>query len=81
METVRDLQAQIFNLWSQLNRVQRIAIGAAALAAIAIAVVLVSLAGTPDYSPVFTKLSQSDAGAVVNYLKAQKIPYKLADNG
>jgi flagellar M-ring protein FliF len=38
-------------------------------------------ASTPDYGPLFSNLSASDASAVVDQLESQGTPYELADGG
>jgi len=38
-------------------------------------------ASTPDYAPLFSNLSASDASAVVDELAAEGTPYELADGG
>jgi flagellar M-ring protein FliF len=35
----------------------------------------------PQYSTLFTKLDANDAGAVVEYLKGAKIPYRIGEDG
>jgi len=35
----------------------------------------------PQYAVLFNKLDQSDAGGVVEYLKSNKIPYRIGDDG
>lgn len=55
----------------------------------ALAVILlaaVALAGylafqAPDYSPLFTRLDERDAGAIVDKLREMNVPYRLSDGG
>jgi flagellar M-ring protein FliF len=56
-----------------------LAAGAAALAAIAIAIVL--QAGKPDLRPLFGSLSDKDAGAIMAQLTQMNVPYKVSDGG
>ena len=42
---------------------------------------LIMWAGRPQYIAIFTKLSDTDAGAITTKLKDLKADYKLADNG
>jgi len=54
--------------------------GVALLCVIFFAVIIIQ-ARTADYSLLFANLSSSDAGGVVEWLKGQKIPYRLQDSG
>ncbi|QAY60076.1 flagellar M-ring protein FliF [Microbacterium protaetiae] len=44
-------------------------------------VALFSWMSRPDYSPLFSGLSASDANAVVEQLRSDSVPYELADGG
>ncbi|OQY66417.1 MAG: hypothetical protein B6D46_10675, partial [Polyangiaceae bacterium UTPRO1] len=35
----------------------------------------------PQYRALYSGLGAADAGAVIEYLKAEKIPYRVSDNG
>jgi flagellar M-ring protein FliF len=53
----------------------------AAAGVVALAVVLMLWARTPDYRPLFTNLEDRDGGAIVAALTQMNVPYKLSDSG
>lgn len=42
---------------------------------------IVAYAGTPDYAPLFTSLSENDAARILDKLRASQVPYKLSADG
>lgn len=50
-------------------------------ATVAAMVVLISWSGQPQFVPLYSHLSPDDAADVVNALKAQKVQYRLSDDG
>lgn len=67
--------------WAGINTNQRILWISIPAAVIAILVLVGVWTSQPSYMPLFTNLSQDDAGAIVNQLKDKKVPYKYGDNG
>ena len=75
------IQQSVKTFWDRLSSPQKII---TVLAPLVVAVALVSLitwAGRPQYVAIFTKQSDTDAGAITTKLKDLKADYKLADNG
>ena len=75
------IQQSVKTFWNKLTRPQKII---TVIAPLLVAVALFSLiiwAGTPQYVPIFTKLSDTDAAAITTKLKDLKADYKLEDNG
>jgi flagellar M-ring protein FliF len=75
-----DLAGRIRALWDGPNR--NLAVGAISILALA----LVALGGLyafnrPVYEPLFSNLSASDAAAVTQHLKDDKVPYELSADG
>ncbi|MGE5620282.1 MAG: flagellar basal-body MS-ring/collar protein FliF [Sphingomonadaceae bacterium] len=68
-------------VWRKLTLLQKGSLVAVALGALAAIFFLTQWAQRTEYSALFTKLNESDAGAIVAKLKEQKIPYELADGG
>jgi len=69
---------QIFN---KLTLQQRMLIGAVVVGALFIFVVVLFFLNEPNYQALYTNLAQEDASKVIEYLNAQKIQYKIDDNG
>lgn len=67
--------------WSGLSPARRSALAVVILAGLLAAGVFIYWLAKPSYAPLFTKLDQRDAAAVVEKLKEMKIPYRLADEG
>ena len=60
---------------------RKIATAAVLLVALALSILLIIQARTADQQLLYANLSMSDAGAVVNWLKNQKIEYSLRHDG
>lgn len=69
------------DFWLKLNRTQRIFIVGLTVLVLAVFAGFVFWLGRPDYRVLYTKLSPEDANRVVNVLQAEKVGYKLEDNG
>lgn len=67
--------------WLKLNRTQRIFIVGLTVLVLAVFAGFVFWLGRPDYRVLYTKLSPEDANRVVTVLQAEKVGYKLEDNG
>jgi flagellar M-ring protein FliF len=67
--------------WDKLSRPQKVITLIAPLLVLVALVALITWAGRPQYVAIFTKLSDSDAGAIMTKLKDLKADYKLGDNG
>lgn len=79
--------SQMAQLASRFPILQKVAawpkpvqLGAAA-GVVALIVVLMLWARTPDYRPLFTNLEDRDGGAIVAALTQMNVPYKLSDSG
>ena len=60
---------------------KRVAFILSVLFCVAFIIFLITWAGRVQYRPLYTNLNPEDASAVVTYLKAQKLPYRLTDSG
>src|SRR5882757_4170300 len=67
--------------WSRLTLPARAGLLVGAALIVAAAVALAVWSSSTDYEVLFTRLSEGDAANVVEQLKHQKIPYRLADAG
>ena len=72
---------QLRRLWTSLSRGKKIAFVSIVALSVALIIFLVAWAGRIQYRPLYTNLSPEDASAILSYLKAQKIPYKLSASG
>ncbi|BBD09346.1 flagellar basal-body MS-ring/collar protein FliF [Desulfovibrio ferrophilus] len=69
------------NFWVKTNVSQRILIGGLTTTVIVTFFLLIFWLNQPDYQVLYSRLYPEDASTVVNLLQAEKIPYKLEDNG
>ncbi len=68
-------------VWRQLSLPQKASLVVVALSAAVAIFFLVEWSQRPEYSAVFTGLTESDASDIVAKLKELKIPYELANGG
>jgi flagellar M-ring protein FliF len=81
MDELRKAFGQAAELWKKLPRGRRFIL-VAALLATAATVTALSLRGeSVKYATLFAGMSPEDAGAVIEQLKADKIPFRLANAG
>jgi flagellar M-ring protein FliF len=69
------------SFWSGLTTPARAGLLAGAAVILAAAAGLAIWSSSTDYQVLFTHLSEGDAAGIVEQLKHQKIPYRLADSG
>src|SRR5262249_37367079 len=67
--------------WGRLGVVARWSLGLGVLLCLSVAVLLLWWAMRTDYQVLFSNLEPADAGAVIQALKTQKVPYRLDDEG
>ena len=81
MENFQDFLRQFGERFNELSQAKKI--GALSLVALAIASLFVMSLWlkTPDFQLLYANLSSEDAGAIVDKLKAKKIPYELSNEG
>src|SRR5690606_20318991 len=76
--------AQLLTRYPMLARAnalpKHVQLGAAA-GIVAVLVVLLMWARTPDYRVLFSNLADRDGGAIVAALAQAHVPYRLSDNG
>lgn len=78
---LNQLRSQLAALWSRTTRMQRLVTGVLLATGLALISAFTWWVSTPTYSVAFTGLSDADAGAIVEQLKSQNIPYKLQNGG
>jgi flagellar M-ring protein FliF len=81
MERIELLRQQMMQRWSALSAAQR----AMALSAVAVVATGLAIYGAIDHGPamqpIFSRLSAEDAGAIVERLREDHVPYALEDDG
>jgi flagellar M-ring protein FliF len=60
---------------------RKIAFGSLAVVGVSVLIVLILQARISDYQLLYANLAEADAGNVVTWLKSEKIPYQLKNNG
>jgi flagellar M-ring protein FliF len=81
MDNFQDFLGQLGERFNELSQGKKVA--ALSLVALALASLLVMSLWlkAPDYQLLYANLSQEDAGAIVEKLKSQKIPYEISNGG
>ena len=67
--------------WKRLNPNQRLALGLSVVAVLAVAGLIGTWAGRPDYQVLYTGLKPEDGGRIVDKLRSKKVPFQLRDGG
>jgi flagellar M-ring protein FliF len=81
MERLETLRREILARWTALTFAQR-AIALTAVAVLATGGLLYAATNrAPELEPLFSSLSAEDAGAIVERLREERVPYELADEG
>src|SRR5215831_13152485 len=80
--------ARLQAIWEQLAAfflalppARRLTVAVVGLASMAAVLALAWWVQRPLFRPLFTNLSEQDAGAIVQELKAQKVPFEIEDGG
>ncbi|HWQ71507.1 MAG TPA: flagellar basal-body MS-ring/collar protein FliF [Desulfitobacteriaceae bacterium] len=76
-----EIKKSLLQFWDKLSRPQKIIAVLAPLLVASSLIVLIVWASRPEYVSIFTKLSDSEAGAIKSKLTELKVDYRLADNG
>lgn len=72
---------QITEVFNKFSIQQKLTIGFALVISLVIFIVMFFFMNQPNYSVLYTNLSDTDASNVITYLNSQKISYELGDNG
>lgn len=79
--SLEDLKAKALHLWNNTTVPQRILVGGVTVSALLIFFLLIYWLGRPEYSVLYDRLTPEDANRVVERLDADKVPFRLTDNG
>ena len=72
---------QIKNLLATLSPAKKITLAVLIISTVAGFIMLMTWTGRQDYRSLYNGLAPEDAGEILTYLKAQKIPYRISENG
>jgi flagellar M-ring protein FliF len=75
------LRKNLITLIKEWPLSRKIATGAVIVISLALFAFLIIVARTADYQLLYANLSENDAAPIVNWLKAQRIPYQLKNDG
>src|SRR5512147_170529 len=81
MDRASALLAQLRDFFMALSPARRMTFAALTAAIVIGTGALAYWVQQPQYRVLYSGLGASDAGAVIEYLKAEKIPYRVSDNG
>ncbi|MEB3198104.1 MAG: flagellar basal-body MS-ring/collar protein FliF [Candidatus Sericytochromatia bacterium] len=74
----QQLSEDLGRLWNQMSAGQRLMLVGVSVAVVLLFGILVMWAQQPAYVTLYTRLSDKDAGAIVEKLKERNIPYQLS---
>lgn len=80
-EKVATIAQEASRRWQELGRARQLGMAVVGIGTLVLLAVLAAVAGRQEYSTLYTRLPERDAAAIVEKLKAAKIPYELADGG
>ena len=72
---------QIRNLLASLSPAKKMTLAGLIVATVAGFILLMTWTGRLEYRSLYSGLAPEDAGEILTYLKAQKIPYRISENG
>jgi flagellar M-ring protein FliF len=81
MDRLRAMLWQLRDFFAALPPARRTSFVALTVAVLGGTVALAWWVGQPSYRVLYANLGPADAGAVVEYLKAERVPYRVSDSG
>lgn len=79
--TLQRIREQLSRLNQRLTRPQKVALAALLLLTIGGTAFLAYKASQPDYVPLYTNLTEEEAGVVVSKLQDRKVQYRVSNGG
>jgi flagellar M-ring protein FliF len=73
--------SELFGIFNKLAPQQKMVIGGVTVASLVLLGFLFTFLNEPNYSVLHTNLAEDDASRVIDFLVAEKIQYKIEDNG
>jgi flagellar M-ring protein FliF len=71
----------LINIFNKFTLQQKIVVGGSVALTALLLGLLIFFLNQPNYSPLFSNLSQEDASKVISELNSQKVPYRFSNNG
>ncbi len=81
MEANKNSFGAIFNIFNKLSLQQRMLLGGILAFTIVILGFVIFIFNEPNYATLYSNLAPEDASKAIEYLNAQKVPYKIENNG
>src|SRR6058998_3748592 len=78
---LRELSAQLVDFFRAQPPARRLVLATTAVGSLVAVLGLAWWVQRPLYRPLFTKLAEQDASAIVEALRAEKVPFRLKDGG
>ncbi|GAB4337342.1 MAG: hypothetical protein Kow0037_19980 [Calditrichia bacterium] len=75
------IRGQVSNFFNSLSMRQRLMIIISFVAALAVLIVVMVWTARPNFDVLFSNLAEKDAGAILDKLREQKIPFQLENGG
>ena len=73
--------SQIRNLFATLSPAKKMTLAGLIIGTVAGFIMLMTWTGRQEYRSLYASLVPEEAGEIITYLKAQKIPYRISENG
>lgn len=80
-EYLRQLIAQFRSAWGRFSTTQKVVVGLVPALLLAALITLIVWSSRPRYKSLYSNLNAKDAGVLVDKLKAQGVPYRIAGDG
>ncbi len=81
MDKGKNLYGSLVGIFTKLSFQQRLLIGGLAIGSLIFIGFIFFVFNEPSYSTLYTNINQEDASQVIQYLRQEKIPYKITANG
>ncbi len=81
MDKGKNLYGSLVGIFTKLSFQQRLLIGGLAIGSLIFIGFIFFMFNEPSYSTLYTNINQEDASQVIQYLRQEKIPYKITANG
>lgn len=80
-EQLNRMRFQVSQVLNRLSGQQKVMLAVIAMFVLAAAIIIWTLASSVSYEPLFSELSQKDAGEIIDKLKERNVEYKLSGGG